>query len=76
MSATLTARRSGLDSKAIASRRRAIHQSWTPEVRAFRAEIAKRRLASLLAIIGTDEDEDDLMAVGAPACEDLQRMAG
>jgi hypothetical protein len=75
MSATLTARRSGLDPIAINDRRREIHQSWSPAEREYRAAVAKQKLAALLMLID-GEDEEELAAVGAPACEDLQRMAG
>lgn len=76
MSATLTARRAGLDPAAINDRRREIHLSWSPAEREYRAAVAKQKLAALLMMLGESEDEEELTAVGAPACEDLQRMAG
>ncbi len=65
----------------IGGRVTAIRGGWSTEERDRRAAKAKRRtqqLAALLGLLNASEEvanEPVILAVGAPCCEDLRRMA-
>ena len=58
------------------NRIRSIQSSWTADERQRRAEKAHRRTRELFALLLSARDDDNAIAVGAPACEDLRRLAG
>jgi hypothetical protein len=52
-----------------------IRTRWSDHERSRRAEKASVRIQQLAAILGLDDSEPTILAVGAPCCEDLMRMA-
>jgi hypothetical protein len=52
-----------------------IRTGWSDQERSRRATKASVRLNRLAAILGLDDNEPAILAVGAPCCEDLARMA-
>jgi hypothetical protein len=52
-----------------------IRSGWSERERAKRAAKAEARISRLAAILGIDDSEPTILAVGAPCCEDLVRMA-
>ena len=54
-----------------------IQQQWSPAERQRRAEKGLRRSRELFAMLLSSAQQDsDMFAVGAPACEDWRRLAG
>jgi hypothetical protein len=71
-------RNAKLDSRESILRRelRKIRSIWSPDEHRRRAEEGRRRTAKLFHIIVSGAYEPEVMAVGAPASEDVRRLFG
>lgn len=54
---------------------RKIQSSWSTDQRRRRAETGRRRLNELYRLITQDQEEPEIWAVGAPAWDDVSRLA-
>ena len=54
---------------------RDIQSKWSPDQRRRRAETGRRRMNELYRLIIRDEEEPEIWAVGAPAWDDVSRLA-
>jgi hypothetical protein len=60
----------------IAPRVRQIQARWSSDERRQRAEEGRRRREQLFALLTSTREEPEIWAVGAPADDDMRRVAG
>jgi hypothetical protein len=52
-----------------------IRTRWSDQERSKRAAKSSERISRLAELLGLNDSEPAILAVGAPCCEDLMRMA-